>query len=190
MSRKSIKVDDADASQLMAFAVTYHGIEVSAKLNRAQILAKLRAVGFDGDEITVDEVEPGLAVPRVEPVKAGARNPNLQPGEKPGRYVTLTIASTDKDHKDPQFVSVNGVNLIIPRNKPCRIPYRFFHALQNALRGEYDQDEKTLALTDHRLVPTVPMIVHQIDDERYDTDDHERDAQEKWNKGQSARKAA
>jgi len=185
LATKNVKIEDATASELAAFATMYRGIELPAKLNKQQIVAKLKATGFEDDEILVHVEDAPHVTQRVEPTKGGSKSPNLQSGEKPGRYVTLSIQSTERD-KDPQFVSVNGVNLFIPRGKTCRIAYRYFHALQNALRGEYDQDEKTLALTEHRLVPTVPMIVYSIDPEELDTDDHETDAQEKWFAGKKA----
>ena len=58
------------------------------------------------------------------------------------------------------FVGVNGVGMMIPRGRPVVIPYRYFHALENATQTLYEQDEHTGEVISSD-VPSYPFSVNK-----------------------------
>lgn len=68
--------------------------------------------------------------------------------------------------RDPVYLNVNGSALHIARGITQKVPYRYFHDLQNAVQNMVDQDEKTLEITNTRT-ERFPATIHSMptDDE-------------------------
>ena len=75
----------------------------------------------------------------------------IEPQERPGG-------------NEPVFVSVNGINMLIPRAQTCWIDYRYYEALKNAEAHMpiVDQDFNIIG---YRKVPEYPVSVFLIEDE-------------------------
>lgn len=139
---ETINIDEATPVQLREYAQSFLGVPVEGEEDGA-VLAKVRAAN-EGDTIFV------RATTEAPASQSGSapRNPDAQE-EKPqgggivgslGRRdpkVTLTLHAEERDgvvvnrHKE---VGVNGVVWLLKRGESITIPYRVFHALENAER--------------------------------------------------------
>lgn len=124
---KTIDINEATGPQLVAFAQTVLNIEgVTPNLSKAQMIAKIRATGYDKPTIDVEEAAPAKAA-TIAPGGASERE-----------MVTVFIPSNDAPGgTEPVFVSVNGSGMLIPRDVNSDIPIEFYVALKNAVRQVY-----------------------------------------------------
>lgn len=123
----NIKIEDATASQLAAYAATHWGIDVNHRAGKADILAKLELAGFDKDEITVD----------VEPVAASGTS------EAPGRKtVRVKIDKQQGVIGGTQDVGLgcNGKVVQVKRGVEVDLPVEFFESLKNAVAPSVETD--------------------------------------------------
>jgi hypothetical protein len=155
--RKKIPIDIMNAQALATLVVANMGLDVNPKMGLLGIKAKMAQGGFPTDFIEIDDdEEDDRPIERREPPRErhipGKRSVQLriEPQEKPGG-------------NEPVFVSVNGVNMLIPRAKTCWVDYRYYEALNNAVAhiAETDQDSN---ITGYRKVPEYPVSVFHIED--------------------------
>jgi hypothetical protein len=121
---KTININEATGPQLVWFAQNALNIEgIRPNMSKAEMIAKIRAVGYDKDTIEVEQVEE--AKPKA--LAADSRE-----------TVRIVIPGSDTPGgSDPVPVSVNGSAMLIPRDEECEIPYPFYEALKNAVRQVY-----------------------------------------------------
>lgn len=82
-----------------------------------------------------------------------------QGGHKPGKYIKISIAKTDKhDGSENAFVGVNGVGYSIPRGIAVDVPDFVVEALKNAVQDIVTQDTETGEIH-HEPVPTYPYMI-------------------------------
>lgn len=126
---KKISLSEATAAQLRDFAVVQLGLEIAATSNGTTIISKMRAAGFEADEIDVSE---SSAVS--EATKSHSSDGALKKG-----YGMVTIYSSDDDEGDqPVFLSVNGAGIRVPRGKSVPLHRKFIEALLNAKKDRRD----------------------------------------------------
>lgn len=121
---KTVKIEEATGPQLVAFAQTILNIEgVRASMSKADMIAKIRTVGYDKDTIEVE---------------AQARPTEEDAGKPSEDKVTLMIPSSDlPGGADAVPVGVNGSVMLIPRDQWCDVPRRYYQALRDAVRQVY-----------------------------------------------------
>lgn len=141
--KTQLPIAEASLAQLKAFAET-----MQLDLGRANTEAKVRAVlagAWSENYIVVDDEQANAeqairAKPLTQKVAgpAGSNDP----------IVVLKIAKTAyPGGKDPIPVSVNGRALVLQRDMQIELPYRFYEALQKAIRQEVSQDVNTGEIT-------------------------------------------
>lgn len=119
----TININEATGPQLVWFAQNVLNIEgVRPNMSKAEMIAKIRAVGHDRDTIEVEHIEP--AKPKAASDSDGGAD-----------KVRIIIPASDAPGgQDPVPVSVNGSAMLIPRDQECEIPYPYYEALKNAVR--------------------------------------------------------
>lgn len=166
---KTVSLNDATLDQLKEFATNTLGLEYHTSANKVHMLAMIRNV-HDQDSISVVDAEDEAPLAG-QPVDMAARP---APGGKPSGLksasdprVTIMIPLSEKEGGDRHIeVLVNGRNILLPRGKDITIPYRYYEALNNAVKTEYRQDPND---PDHevksREVPSYPFQVKQMPSE-------------------------
>lgn len=130
-----ISLTDASATELSAFANANLGLETHYKMGKEKILALMEQADYSKDFIEVDEPEVVN-----HQMKGLIRKNHEDPAYK--KQVTITLIATEEPGgREPQFVGVNGVGMLIPRGKPVKIPYPYYEALKNAKKYHYDTDD-------------------------------------------------
>lgn len=126
-------INEATIEQVRKFAQVNLGLEISATSNKQTIIGKMRAAGFEGDDIeVVDEISPTAAPDAVD---------GVDPNNPPEGYGTIMIAATEEPGGDkPVFVSVNGVAIHVLRNTPTVLKNRYIEALFNAKQSRLVQN--------------------------------------------------
>lgn len=124
----TININEATGPQLVWFAQNVLNIEgIRPNMAKAEMIAKIRAVGYDRDTIDVEAVQPAQAKPAV-----------ADEGDGAVKKVRIIIPASDAPGgQDPVPVSVNGSAMLIPRDEACDIPYPYYEALKNAVRQVY-----------------------------------------------------
>lgn len=148
---KKININEATGPQLVAFAQGVLNIEgIRPNMAKAEMIAKIRSVGYDQETIEVEEAAPASTA-----VSEGTK----ASGEK---MVRIMIPSEDKPGGDQHVpVGNNGSVMLIPRNLECDIPYRFFTVLRDAVREVYDPLPEG-GLGPARKVPAYPFQVLSV----------------------------
>lgn len=152
MAIKKIPISDATDEQLRDFAEMQQ-LDVSGAKTRSALMALIGPI-WEHDyipvsvtEATVDEGGEPVELEQTQRVHrpvgsvqggAGASDP----------MVRLRIGyTTYPGGRDPVPVGVNGHTVVIQRNIDADVPYRFYHALLNAIRQEVDQTPETGEIT-------------------------------------------
>lgn len=150
---KQISLSDASATDLSEYANANLGLETYPKMGKDKILAVMSQAGFDKEHIEV-------SVPEVvnNQMQGLIRKNHQDPAYQKKVTVTL-LATEEKGGRDPHFVAVNGVGMLIPRGKPVPIPYPYYEVLKNAKKFHYDTDNDG-KITGRREVPAHP---HQVE---------------------------
>lgn len=155
-----VKISEATREQLKLFAELSLGLEVPKTAN-ADHIRKLIAEQHVGEEITVpisaaedDQAAPVEAAddaPGPQTVVAAAPAPigdldeaavldRLDTDSRSDPKITIQIHNqAGKGGERPVFVNVNGVSILLPRNRPITIPYRNYLALQDAMGTDWEQ---------------------------------------------------
>ena len=166
MKQKTVPWDEATLDELKKFAASVLGISVSPRIGEETLRAKIRQA-YPGDTITImvldDEVEETVGdapAPASETPTDGKALRGASAENDP--KVTITITEMEgAGGKRPVYVGVNGVAMLIPRGRPVDIPYRYYHALTNAIKTLYEQDEASGEVISSD-VPTYPMSVNKM----------------------------
>lgn len=149
---KKIMIADASAKQLADFAETVLGLDgIDYRLGKDKIELKMKAAMYEKDYIEVEGEE--TPIQRIDPsAPRGAR-----------RMATILIHNQDKPGgTEPVPVAVNGRQMFIPRGQDCKIPWEYYHALDNAKHFVYEQDEHGGLKPNPREVHEYPFsLIHQ-----------------------------
>lgn len=148
---KHIPIVDASEDQLRKFATDVLGLEVHHAQKTSSIIAMIKQVS-QKDTIAVDD-EPtstgqvGTPPPNPNPEISSAQQPKTNKvstlnSSKGDPVVCMYLERSEgKDGARPVPVSVNGVAMLIPRGEECKVPYRYYLNLMNAVRTVFDQDK-------------------------------------------------
>lgn len=166
----TVRVDDATAAQLRAFATIHHGLDIPARANRGQIIATLESAGVNmGDAIEVPES--AIAAPpaevsgkRAAPLEPEAFGKQMPMPEDIAQAPRVTILiSKQKGGVDPVPVGVNGYVISIRRGQKVSIPFPHFEVLQtHAVELEYPVDDSGNIIADPVEVPRFPVQAYGL----------------------------
>ena len=150
--KSKIAIDAATPTQMAEFAQDAYDLDVTYRTGKVRILEKLREAGFEGDEITATSSAPVLAD------KDGIAARAMAAGEE---MVTVNIGTRDGPGGDRAVpLGCNGSVMLVPRDRDCKIPRRFYESLKNAEELSYEQkvDERgnPEGLTEGRKVKSYP----------------------------------
>lgn len=155
MGINRVPIDMMSASALADYVNTNMGLEIKPQTNLAGIKAKMAQAGFQTDYIEIDDGKGEQPIARIEP-----KRERHTPGK---RMVQMRIEQQEKPGgSEPVFVSVNGVNILIPRAQTCWVDYKYYHALQNAVAHIAITDENSL-ITGYRKVPEYPVSTFVVE---------------------------
>lgn len=128
---QKITIADASAKQLAEFAENVLGIAgVDYRLGKDKIEEKMRAVMYDKEFIEVEEEQ--ATIHRIEPAAVGNAR----------RMATIMIPNSEKPGgTEPVPAAVNGRQMFIPRQQTVKVPWEYYHALDNAKKFIYETDE-------------------------------------------------
>lgn len=174
---KRIPIDEAEFSDLKAFAELALGLEVKTGTNASQLRAKIMT-----------------AMPGIVDVPAAAAPPPpvVAEGDPPARRVItaveeeamhlmdqandprveLTINKTDDKRRAKDVtMSVNGVTVRIQRGKRVSVPYRVYSVLNNAIEKQPVPTDDVNPLTGEYImgwedVHSYPFQIHSMPDEK------------------------
>lgn len=145
-----IAIDKATATQLATFANITLGLDVTFREGVNKIREKMEAVGFDKDEIEIEDA------PAESQVKASAVPPAPE-GKR--RMVTINIPKqAGPGGGRPVPVGVNGRVALIKRAEWVEVPEEYVGVLENAKTIQYDKDENG-SPCNPQLVPKHPYSV-------------------------------
>ena len=170
MQQKTVPWGEATMDELKTFATAVLGMTVNYNIGEDTLRAKIRPA-FVGDSITimvkVQEKPADAPAPAPEAPKVGNEAPKVgkplrgSSAEKDPKVTITIVEGEGTGGKRPVPVGVNGVLMLIPRGKPVDIPYRYYAALQLAIKTVHEQDEATQEIisTD---VPSYPFSVNRM----------------------------
>ncbi len=162
---RTIPLDQATENELRQFACVNLGLEVPSNAKRATILAKIKGT-YTRDEITLTDI--GGPADALKPLAGSEKTEGQLAGEalldrkvvrnkkeiaklqalRDSEIITVFIDIQDSaDGTQPVWVSVNERGQFIERGKDSEIRLPYLHALHNAIRRLYDQDE------DNNMIP-------------------------------------
>lgn len=164
-----IDITRASSKQLATFGEA-KGLTVNYRLGPEKLVEALRVAGWTEDYIDVESVEDTSASGQHTTVEAAAKvevftkpkaervaygvNDNFPQTGLYDSEVTLIIApSGDKGGEKPVKVAVNGVAMLLPRNKVIKVAFRYYEALLHAVRLQYDPSPDGVGLEPARPVP-------------------------------------
>lgn len=163
MKQKTVPWDEATLDELTKFAAQVLGMSVHPNIGEIKLRGKIRQA-YPGDSITIMVLEDEDKGPVDAPVPPSEGDGKALRGASAENdpKVTITISEVDDvGGKRPVFVGVNGVGMLIPRGKPVDIPYRYYHALTNAIKTTHDQDEATQEIISSDVL-SYPMSVNKM----------------------------
>lgn len=113
------------------------GLEVAYRMPAEELIATIEAAFPGKTEIELE----GEDSPEVASVTSGETG-QLTASYRDDPKVTVNIATDEENGgKHPVPVCVNGDHILIKRNMPVAIPYRFYLALENAIQSDYAEEE-------------------------------------------------
>lgn len=156
MSTVKIPIENASRDELFRFGTEVLGLDIDKRCNEATVRGKISNV-FQGDMITLNTSDAHDHQAGDAPaIKEGVV---YRGGGKGDPKVTLVVNEQEGEGgRRPVFVSVNGVAMLIPRNKKVTIAYRYYEALKNAVRTSYEQDQRSGDIHSSD-VPTYPFNI-------------------------------
>lgn len=160
-----IPLEEATFEQLHAYATTILGIEVKKGTNGPQLRSKIEATGTK--EIILPDAPEQPSHEGAPPPRVGVKPKQIADVRKGEPTVELTInEQSGAGGKRAIPVGVNGVMILLPRAERIKIAYRYYVALNNAIKTLYETDQETGDVID-RDVPSYPFQVHRMppDDE-------------------------
>ncbi len=152
METKTVKFTEATRDELFEYATESLGLEAHHMLGAPKLRAKIKAAKTDITEFMVRVPEPEVEAVVLGPVM------DIDPDEMAEPiYEIVILEGKESEDQAPVPVSVNGVNLFIPRNTPAKIKHRYWHALNNAVQILYDQPDGPEGDMVPRRVPAYPV---------------------------------
>ena len=144
---RTVPIETANRTQLFNFLRREKGITdvVYKDASRESLIAKLNLIGYTGLTITVED----------EPVVAAPTQKTVADDPMETEYETIIIDQTDGAGGDrPVPIMVNGVAILVERNKPQRLKKKFVEAIRNAVQGVVVQGADGARY--RRDIPTIP----------------------------------
>lgn len=177
---RTIPILEATADELRAFAQSHLGMSIHPSAKLETVLAKVQAAYFK-DTIALPDADEPVELDAQADTDAAPKAVHVQP--------TNRAAGTSSSH-DPKVrlrieghegvggkrsvpVGVNGVHMLIPRQKEVDVPYRYYLVLKNAVRTHYQQDQETNDMIATE-VPAYPFQVVKMPSEEEIEAWHER----------------
>lgn len=144
----TLELAEASVDQLAQFAEIL-GAELPEKQTKANLLALIEAIRPGGKPIRIPEQttfhQPASADAAIPPSCLTVVEEMREGEAVPRHYVGIRVPENDRPGgKQAVPVIVNGVRFDIPRNMDCWIPIEFYHALDNARRWDYVENERGL----------------------------------------------
>jgi hypothetical protein len=169
-----IDITKASSKQLAEFGAA-KGLTVNYRLGPEKLVEALRVAGWTEDYIDVDTVEASssgqqttveaaakvevFTKPKAERVAYGVNDDFPMTGIYDSEVTLIISASGDKGGEKPVKVGVNGIAMLLPRNKVIKVPFRYYEALLHAVRMQYDPSPDGIGLEPARPVPAHPFQV-------------------------------
>jgi len=170
---KRIPISEATPQQLRSFAETVLGLETSRTMNGPTLIGKIRAVGYNLDDIPAEM--PGDGARKVSQVGLSGswQTFYVEDPKRPGRpkmetdvpagkkpvpqpHVKIRIPVSAKPGGDePVPVSVNGRAIYIPRNTDCAVPLKYVEVLMQAEEFHYPEYDQSADLMGGLKEPTM-----------------------------------
>mgnify|MGYP001325266225 CR=1 FL=1 len=159
---RTIPLVNATEAELKQFACVNLGLDIHHSAKRPSILAKVKAAGYDKEHIALTAVGGPAAAGVASPTAEEGKNEGQLAGEalldrsvkrsdkeiarlqklRDSELITVFIMIEDTTAGDqPVWACVNGRGQFIERGKNQVIRYPYLHALENAIKRLYDQDE-------------------------------------------------
>jgi hypothetical protein len=155
---------------------TAKGLTVNYRLGPEKLVEALRVAGWTEDYIDVDAVEATsdsgqqttveaeakvevFTKPKAERVDYGVNDNFPMTGIYDSEVTLIISASGDKGGEKPVKVAVNGVAMLLPRDKVIKVPFRYYEALLHAVRLQYDPSPDGIGTEPARRVPAHPFQV-------------------------------
>lgn len=154
MTTKSIPIEDATAAQVREFATRTHNLDIATTSNKAMVLSKLEAAGWNGSHITVEDTD---AIIPVNPITTTTDPATGKRRDAKGREIcTIIIPLEDRPGgNEAVFGSLNGTAFEVPRGKPVDVPVMYVEVLEQATGLRWQS--MTQGLKNPRFVPSVPV---------------------------------
>ncbi len=172
MEQKKVSWDDATPKELKMFCAQVLGIMTTPNIGETALRSKIRQA-YSGTELTImvpeddgpaDAPAPAVAKPDSgDPPAVGKALRGSSAESDPKVKVTIAEVEGAGGTRDV-YVGVNGVGMMVPRGRPVDIPYRYFHALENAVKTNHEQDPETNEIVSSE-VPSYPMSVNKMPDQ-------------------------
>ena len=167
MKQKTVPWDDATLTELKMFAAQSLGMMTTPNIGEVTLRSRIRQA-YAGSEITimVPEDDAPADAPVAAPIEPPAVGKALRGSSAENDpKVKITIAEVEgAGGTRDVYVGVNGVGMMVPRGRPVDIPYRYFHALENAVKMNHEQDPETNEIVSSE-VPSYPMSVNKMPDQ-------------------------
>lgn len=144
---------EATAAELRDYASINLGLDIPMKANAPTIISRMRAAGFDADEIETDE-------PDVVEVVSGPKVAADDSGDFSKMIEIMIPASNDQSGDQYEFVSVGSRDIRIKRGVRVKVPAPFVEVLRNAERFIYDRDQNNMIVGEPRTVPAIPFQIY------------------------------
>ncbi len=123
-----IKIDEATASQLAAFAAAKGLDGIHYRLGTFEIRKRLIEAGYTGDTINVEEGNG--PVPAATPVK---------PDDPSEQFIEIYVEQQEgPGGSDPVYINHNFVSMRVPRGEWCKIKRKFLECFSHATREVID----------------------------------------------------
>lgn len=170
-----IDITKASSKQLADFG-TAKGLTVNYRLGPEKLIEALRVAGWTEDYIDVDIVEGAtedgrptivesaakvevFTKPKGQRIAYGVNNDFPYTGAYDSEVTLIIMPSGDKSGEKPVKVAVNGIAMLLTRNKVIKIPFRYYESLLHAVRLQYDPSPDGVGLEPARPVPAHPFQV-------------------------------
>ncbi|GAB5434794.1 MAG: hypothetical protein EpisKO_41640 [Epibacterium sp.] len=160
---KRVMIEDANEKQLRDFVTILMGLEVKADATKDEMMNLLEVAGYHlpdiptmqrADDAPLFSDATGAPRPRTFTHKFGG---------KERECVAIFINQEDKPGgEEPVPVSVNGVQLWVPRGERCVIPAEYVEVLENAEKFVYAPLSASATMAEMEQGLREPRIIKEI----------------------------
>lgn len=144
--KDKIEITSASHAQLIEFATSAYGLDVTKNTPVKRIIEKLREAGFDEDLIEATSEAPVLAATAAGKRATKADLDEIERAKGDVMVEVRIMTGPGKGGNRAVPLGCNGIVMLVPRDgKPYKIPMRFYESLRNAIELDYEpiMDERT-----------------------------------------------